>query len=63
MTLSLPFPAALIALLTGARPPVAPAPTEDAAPQSDHLRRDIGLPPEAAPPSALTVLLRAKGGL
>lgn len=63
MTLSLPFPALLLALLTGNRPPAAAPPAEAAAPpQNDHLRRDLGLP-EATPPSALALALRARGDL
>lgn len=63
MTLSLPFPAALLALLTGERKSALPAPGMDMAPpETDRLRRDIGLPEPAAPP-ALTVALRARGDL
>jgi len=63
MTLSLPFSAALIALLTRDRQPAAPTPVETAPPDSNRLRRDIGLPPEPAAPSALAIALRARGDL
>lgn len=61
MTFSLPFPAFLSNLLNPARRP-APAlvPGE---PAPDHLRLDIGLPSEAAPPPALPLALRARGDL
>lgn len=63
MTLSLPLPAILLALLGRDSQP-APVPArEEPPPQNDCLRQDIGLPPEPAAPSTLTIALRARGDL